>query len=343
MNPIMHIEIYSDSQKRVWDEFVRRSKNGTFLFMRDYMDYHRDRFVDFSLLIWDDKGHLIALLPANKRGEVLLSHEGLTYGGFIIDESMKTPLMLQVFECLFDFLISNGFTRFVYKTIPYIYHRIAAEEDRYALFLCQAKFIRRGVLTVVSNQYRPALQERRVRGIKKAVANKLRVSKCDDLQPFWRILTVVLREIHNTHPVHTLEEMTLLHSRFPENIRLFSCFRDQEMLAGTVIYESERVAHVQYIASSARGRELGALDYLFGSLLKEEYRNKAFFDFGTSDEDNGQYLNRGLIDQKEGFGARAVVHDHYEIQLSEWKRGLFTDVLEADGPRGSILDPWPAR
>ena len=64
----MKIQCYEDSQKQVWDEFVGGSKNGTFLFFRDYMDYHRDRFEDHSLLIWEDNGRLIALLPANREG-----------------------------------------------------------------------------------------------------------------------------------------------------------------------------------------------------------------------------------------------------------------------------------
>ena len=76
-----------------------------------------------------------------------------------------------------------------------------------------------------------------------------------------------------------------------------------------------RVAHVQYIASSLRGRELGALDRLFLDLLAGVFRDKPFFDFGRSCEQEGRLLNRGLIEQKEGFGARALVQDFYRIAL----------------------------
>lgn len=82
-----------------------------------------------------------------------------------------------------------------------------------------------------------------------------------------------------------------------------------------MIYESTRVAHVQYIAASPRGRELGALDQLFVHLLDETYAAKDFFDFGISNEQDGRTLNRGLIEQKEGFGARAVVHDFYRLRI----------------------------
>ena len=35
---------------REWDNFVASAKNSTFLHMRPYMDYHSDRFNDYSLV-----------------------------------------------------------------------------------------------------------------------------------------------------------------------------------------------------------------------------------------------------------------------------------------------------
>lgn len=323
----MRIQAYAETDKNVWDDFVRQSKNGTFLFQRDYMDYHRERFQDCSLLIWDEKEALVALLPANREGDTLVSHGGLTYGGFITDDSMKMPRMLQIFEDTLIRLKQNGFSRFVYKTIPHIYHRSPAEEDRYALFLSNAFLTRRGVLTSIDGRHRLPFQERRNRGVKKAKQNGLIVKQSDDFATFWQILTDRLRKTHNTLPVHNLSEIDLLHYRFPNNIKLFSCYKGSVMQAGVVIYESEKVAHVQYIATSDQGSDLCALDLIFAELLSNYYCTKAFFDLGTSDENDGRYLNKGLIDQKEGFGARVVVHDHYEIQLAEWKPGRCTGVM----------------
>ncbi len=319
---MIQIQVYDDSQKTVWDEFIRHSKNGTFLFLRDYMDYHRERFQDHSLIFRDDKKGLLALLPANRTHDTLVSHGGLTFGGLVTDEKMKMPLMLEVFDTLLGYLGTQGISRMIYKSIPYIYHRVPAEEDRYALFLCHAHFLRRGVLTVLNQQCRPPFQERRTRGVRKAKRQGLDVRESTDLRAFWSILSQVLAEVHNTRPVHSLAEIQLLHSRFPHNIRLFGCYEQSRMLAGVVIYESERVAHAQYIASSNQGREKGALDLLFDTLINNIYSDKPYFDFGTSDSYDGLSLDRGLIDQKEGFGARVVVHDHYEINLSDFQRDV---------------------
>jgi hypothetical protein len=93
-----------------------------------------------------------------------------------------------------------------------------------------------------------------------------------------------------------------------------SC-KNEDILAGVVIYESKNVAHAQYIASEEKGREIGALDMIFDYLINEYYKNKKYFDFGISTEKDGLYLNEGLIFFKEGFGARGVVHDFYEVNI----------------------------
>ena len=102
---------------------------------------------------------------------------------------------------------------------------------------------------------------------------------------------------------------------FPKNIKLFVAKKDNKILAGTVIFEDETIVHTQYLANSDKGRELGALDLVIDRLINEVYKNKLYFDFGISNEDNGKYLNIGLINQKESFGARAVVHDFYELKI----------------------------
>lgn len=307
---------YSISECESWDALVTGSKNGTFLFQRSYMDYHSDRFTDHSLLFHSDKGQLVAVLPANERSETLQSHGGLTYGGVICDESMTTPMMLEIFDALFDYMRASGFSRLVYKTMPSIYHRHPAEEDRYALFRADARLFRRDVLSVIRSDARLPLQKRRSRKVAQAQQLGLVVETSSDLGSFWAILKENLLATHGVKPVHTLEEIELLSGRFPDHIRLHVCRENEVVVAGVVMFNSSRVAHVQYISASARGREIGALDLLFATLIERDYATQAYFDFGISNEQDGQILNVGLVEQKEGFGARAVVHDYYELNVA---------------------------
>ncbi|HEY7330703.1 MAG TPA: GNAT family N-acetyltransferase [Gemmataceae bacterium] len=306
---------YSAEKKAEWDAFARTAKNAHFFFQRDYLEYHADRFVDHSLLFFQDH-KLTALLPANVSGDKLVSHGGLTFGGFLVDASMTTRRMLELFAELMRYLRANGLTQLIYKCIPHIYHTLPAEEDRYALFLHGAHLSRRDMTSTIEIQAKLPFQERRRRGAKKAKSAGVCCRASEDLQAFWPLLEQNLRQSHETRPAHSLAEIELLHRRFPDNIKLFGAYLDEQLLAGVLVYENAPVAHAQYISASEEGKRLGALDALFAWLITEVYNEKPRFDFGISTEDNGRLLNEGLIDQKEGFGARGVVHDHYQLEVA---------------------------
>jgi hypothetical protein len=313
----MQVEIYQKSNKSEWDEFVSSSKNGTFLFKRDYMDYHADRFTDYSLIVRIEN-RIVALLPANRENEVVHSHQGLTYGGLIVNSAMTTTLYLLVFGELLEFLARQNVSSIIYKTVPGIYHKAPAEEDRYALFLHGARLICRDVLSVVSASNEMPVQKRRIRGAKSAEKSGLIISESRDWSGFWHILGERLKSRHQVSPVHSLDEILHLNALFPDNIRLFVALDGGKALAGCVIFHTAMAAHAQYIASSQEGQSKGALDLLFHQLIYEEFQDTQCFDFGISNEQKGRVLNGGLIDFKEGFGARAVVHDHYELDLPSW-------------------------
>jgi hypothetical protein len=322
------IERYDDSHRDAWDQFVRTSKNGTFLIYRDYMEYHRDRFEDSSILAYDPDGRLAAICPAHAVDSAFVSHAGLTYGGLIVDATMTLPRMLELFESVVAFLKARQFRTFLYKTVPHIHHRAPAEEDRFALFQCQATVVRRAVMTVVSAGARVPFQKRRLRGRRAAERHGLVVQEGDQFPAFWKVLSDRLRDAFAATPVHSLAEITALSARFSKHIRLFGCWEGPDLVAGVVVYETDRVARAQYIAASPRGLRIGGLDLLLCTLVEDTFRDKPYFDFGTGDGVDGRFLNRGLVDYKEGFGGRAVVHDHYELSLATIRPGQLTDILK---------------
>jgi hypothetical protein len=312
----MDVVLYTPEQKASWDGFVASSKNGTFLMSRDYMEYHSERFQDYSLIVKNNKGKIVALLPANHREHVLYSHQGLTYGGIVSGFQMTTPLMLDVFKAVLQFLRKRHFAGIIYKTIPSVYHQIPAEEDRYALFVHRARLFRRDVLSVVDLEKNWTIQERRIRGVKKARKKGLFWRQSEDWGAFWEILALNLESKHGVKPVHSIEEIRLLKEKFPDNIKFFAVYRHNVMVGGAVIYETANAAHVQYTSCSAEGRTMGALDLLFNDLINDVYRGRMkYFDFGISTERKGAFLNVGLIEYKEGLGARALMHDFYELPI----------------------------
>ncbi|WP_299705982.1 GNAT family N-acetyltransferase [uncultured Pontibacter sp.] len=305
---------YSDRYKPEWDAFVRASKNGTFMLQRDYMDYHADRFEDHSLLFYY-RGKLVALLPANALGGVLHSHAGLSYGGIVSDAGMKAPLMLLIFEAMTAYSKEHSFQSLYYKAIPHIYHQLPAEEDLYALFRSGATLCQRALNSVVALENRLPYTQLRKRKIKQAANYALEVRESQYYEAYMQLVSQLLGDKYQLKPVHTAQELKRLGESFPENIRLYTVFEEQEMVAGMVLFESATVVHSQYIGSNARGRELAALDYLTDYLLTQVYPQKKYFSFGISTEQQGQYLNEGLVSNKESYGARSVAHDFYRLDF----------------------------
>ena len=301
---------------------MRNSKNGTFLLERRFMDYHSDRFHDCSLMIYDDE-QLVGLFPANVDTDrrIVYSHQGLTYGGLVMTFETTQLQVLQMMQAsLLWFIDYIQASRLYYKPIPYIYSKCGAEEDLYALFRAGARLHSRGASSVVSQTHPLRMRKLRLRGAQKAIDNGLYISHMtednwDMLRDFWNILSSNLWQHHNVHPVHTFEEMQLLMSRFPMQIKLFTVCKDRQVMAGTVVFITHQVAHMQYIAASEDGKQTGALDLLFRHLINEKFKQIPYIDFGISTEHGGTYLNEGLIFQKEGFGARSVCYDNYEVTL----------------------------
>lgn len=308
----IEIQQYIPALQPEWDCFIANSRNGTFLFFRNYMDYHSDRFIDNSLLFrYGEK--LIAVLPANREGDILWSHQGLTYGGLILSSKCTADKVLGIFSLLSSWLSERGFSKLVYKCIPDIYHRYPSQEDLYALFRNNARLVARNLSTTVSLSCRMPFSQLRRRGIRKALSFGITVQESSDLESFWQVLSENLSDRYHKRPVHTVEEISLLRSRFPNNIRLFTACKGERVVAGCVIFEMDKWVHSQYISASPEGKELGALDLLFHYLITDRYSDREVFDFGQSTEDKGYFLNSGLIAQKEGFGGRGIVYDTYEL------------------------------
>lgn len=312
------VTAYAEHYKSRWDEFLGRSKNGTFLFRRDYMEYHSDRYPDGSLIALNENGTVKALLPATRLDDQLVSHEGLTYGGWVTDQSMTVQGMLELFEASKRHLVESGVATFIYKSIPHIYHRTPAEEDLYALLAHGAELYRRDALSVLSYAAESEWEERlrwRMRKGGKAGRAGFEVRRSEDYDRFWHLLAANLERRHGIRPVHSLEEIQLLAGRFPDQIQLFGMYRGNAFEAGVIVYLTDTVCHAQYSVSSDEGREVRALDFVFAHIINAFRGQVRYFDFGISSERDGS-LNRGLLEYKQRFGARTVVHDFYRLTLS---------------------------
>lgn len=314
---MIEIKRYLDSDKDIWNTFNQKAKNRLFMFDRNYVDYHRDRFRDHSLIIYRD-GELIALFPACERNNNLLSHAGLTYGGFLTDNTMKQHTMNECFEELMTYAREKGFESILYKTIPHIFHKQPAEEDRYALYAYGGKLVTVDASTYVDLGDPLRMSKGRKAQISRAKREGVIIKVLTDLKSYEDFISLeneVLESRHETHAVHSAEELKMLHDQFPDNIHLFAAIKNGKIIAGTVVYEYDTVIHTQYMAADEEARKIGALDLAIATVIEKYRTNKKWLDFGISTEHGRIYLNKGLIAQKEGFGGRTGVYEIWNLPL----------------------------
>ena len=309
------IRRYAPSDKSAWDRYVAKSKNATFLFRRDYMDYHSDRFEDHSLLFFKGS-RLYALLPANAEGTTLFSHHGLTYGGLLMDKEVATADVLVLFDELNAYLRQEGFTKVVYRAIPWVYHTLPSEEDLYAMFWrCGARLRQRMSGTVIFMEQGLRWRKDHRRRLGQAREAGIRVVRDGSLEEFWPLLNDNLRKRFGASSVHTLDEILLLKSRFPDEIIQYNAYLGDRLVGGITFYLMGRVLHGQYSGTNDAGKQLGAMEAIYDQVMYRDFTHVRYLDFGTSNEEGGRILNEGLIAHKEGYGGRTVMYDTYEWDI----------------------------
>ena len=306
---------YTPAYHDVWNRYVAKARNATFLFYREYMDYHSDRFHDHSLLFYVGN-HLHSVMPAHEVGELFCSHRGLTYGGLLMDVDVTTADVLVLFEQLNEYLREQGFRKVLYRSIPWVYHRLPAEEDLYAMFWkCKARLQQRMSGTVIFvDEHRRWRKDHR-RRLKQAQTAGVRVERDASLAEFWPILNDNLQRKFQAQSVHTLEEIQLLKSRFPDQIIQYNAYLDNQIVGGITFYLMGHVLHGQYSGTNDIGKQAGAMEAIYDQVLQRDYPHIRYLDFGTSNEQGGLVLNEGLIAHKEGYGGRTVCYDTYEWTL----------------------------
>jgi hypothetical protein len=320
----LEVHPYKDEDATLWDEFIKEAPMATFLHSRRYLAYHADRFKDMSLLIRDKDEQLVGVFLAainSRYPQKIISHPGITYGGILHTGNLRGEKMLQALTEVRDYYAKKGFEVLQYKAVPYIYHRAPSGDDIYALFCLGANRYRCDLSCAIdfSNRLKPS--SRRLRGSKKALKSGLEIKEGVEFLPeLWQVLESNLQQKYGVKPVHSVSEISLLHSWFPDNIEFIVGVVNNEVVAGVVLYEYKPiVVHTQYIASNSTGYKINALDLIFDHCLeKAQKQGSIYFSFGVSTEQEGKYLNTGLYQFKSEFGGGGFIHEFYELNLKNY-------------------------
>jgi hypothetical protein len=159
------------------------------------------------------------------------------------------------------------------------------------------------------------IQERRRRSIKKGIKASAVVRIDNKFDEFWNnVLIPNLIEKYGVQPVHSLEEIKHLHQRYPSKIIQANVYINDEIVAGTTLFDFGTCMHTQYISSNDCGRNSGAIDILFNHLINLFRPTKKYLSLGTTNS-TGRDINIGLSEWKEGWGANIYAHFHYRLNI----------------------------
>ncbi|OIV41310.1 GNAT family N-acetyltransferase [Flavobacterium johnsoniae] len=310
------VKKYDQNDYKLWNDFVSQAKNAAFLFHRDFMEYHKDRFEDFSLLIFEEE-KLKAILPANKQGNAIHSHQGLTYGGLVFLPKLNGEKIESILDSVLVFFKENAIETFYYKPIPGFYLPEGNNEMDFFLFKRGAVLDRKEMNLAVNLNLPLRISKSKMKHFRRIENLDLDIIEEKDFNPFWNeVLEPRLLEKFNVKPIHSKEEIALLKSRFPENIRQYSVYQNDEIIAGITLFETKNVVKSQYGATSEKGEQVRALDFLFINLIhKYKRKGKQFFDMGIVNEDNELGYHPGLLKQKEELGCTVYNQDFYKLNI----------------------------
>jgi hypothetical protein len=302
-----------------WDRFLEHCWNATPLHRRRFLGYHGDRFTDQSLLITEGS-RLLGVFPAAVDPEhpaTVVSHPGATYGGLVQAGNLVGPAALEALDRICAHYRRIGFSSLRYKAVPPIYHRVPYADDLYAVFRLGGRRWRTDLCVVIDLSRRLPLDRNRRAALRRASAHGVILDAgLRYLEEMWPILEWQLEHRFGARPTHTLAEMQDVAERLGDLVECRVAKLEGAVIAGLVLFRFHPVLRAQYSAADLRAREVGALDLLFDRAISEAAAEGfAYFDFGSSNIQDGQVLNDGLYRYKVGFGGGSVAHDMYEIWL----------------------------
>ena len=309
------IERYRASDQLEWEQFVRKSEIDTILFRRSFMDYHKDRFEDYSAICRDaQSSRVIGLFPANLANEnEIISHQGLTFGG-VICHDLKTEKFFAMISQIVQFYRENGLKSIKIKLPPSIVNPRYDGMVKYALHHHQFQLLSRDLSSAIDLSCPVKLNSGKKGNIKKAQSQHISIDENVPVSEAYDLICASLRERYDTVPTHSFDELSALLRDNDRSIYLIGARNTAHSLcAVSVVFVSEKTVHTQYLAASAEGRSSGALDFLIFKLATELYSQFSYVSLGTSSEAGG--INAGLMLSKEGLGATCYEMDTYLLQL----------------------------
>ncbi len=292
----MEVIRYHESWRASWDSFIMKSKNGMFQFLRSFLDYHGNKFSDHSL-IFMEKDRVVACLAGHQVDDCYHSHKGLSYGGLVtnIENISQLQLLIGAME---GYLTAQGFKNYNLRVLPGFMHPI--NESLHYLLLENGASMTNYRLTMLVNLHEEITYSSTInRKIKKYANSHSTVGLTKDLPAFYQHLADGLNNKYQVSPLHTLEELQLLQTLFPDHLECWEVIIDGEFAAGCILFMDRNWVKLQYLFSAESNASTLLLHQLYS--IKGRFQ---YFDLGSSNSLDQHKLNVGNHQFKHFVGGR---------------------------------------
>jgi hypothetical protein len=310
------IERLTPSLLNEWEQVVEQASNGHAMARVPYFTYHADRFEDHSLL-FKKSSRFLAVLPANRDGRVLYSHQGISFGGLIMAQRARFEDVQEMFRLLLAHLHDEGIEKLIYRAPPHPYQVAPREDDIIFLERAGARIVE----TKIHNMVRCVAKAPRNKGwkncISRSVKSGLQIRNDASIDEFWPMIERLVREVHRSQPVHSLDEIKLLKSRLGDDMPLLTAHSaDGALLGGHLFLRSPSVLTAMYIGESPDGRDLGAGRFTLHHLLTDPAYQGIWLDLGQLVNPANNEVLDSLLSYKEAAGSRVISRHTWEIETA---------------------------
>ncbi len=318
---------YKEQYRKMWDDFVRTSNNGTIFHLQAFLDYHPKNKFNFYHLLFFENDKLLAVLPGGiVNGDVFWSPVGASYGSLVTND-LPFEKCLQLVDSMIDYFASKNFKEIFLIPPPIIYNKKITQHIEYAMlyrkFDFELHYISHSIhLRRDSNNFLQHFDKTARKTIRKIIReNKITITESNDYVSFNKIL-IENKARHNVLPTHSLEDMLRLAELVPENLKLKLIYFEGKPIAGTWLFLcNEKVVLCFYNMLFYEYEHLKPIYLIMYDTVQWAIENGyEWVDIGVSQDtkaDDPMTPSLGLINFKERFDSRGILRSTYHFKFRE--------------------------
>ena len=325
---------YNQNMKNEWDSFVSESFNGTLFHKRNFLSYHIDRKFNDCSLLFKKRGKIIAIIAAAtlvyKNKKILSSHPGASFGG-IVHKNISFDDCEKIVELLESFCRKNSYNEIFMVQTPSIYNKNNQNElVDYVMKMFaydDSEYYISNVLNIEKNtdgQISKIIKNknRTVNYYEKLVKKyNLTFKWVENFDEFYPIL-IKNKNRHNAKPTHSLDELKILKSRFPNCVLQLMLYTNDNPIAGMTIFKAnDKGAILFYSMFDYDYNKMQPIPHLMHYILDWARKDGlVFIDYGVSHlpkADNPLEPSRSLIKFKEEFGCFGIIRKAYRKKIND--------------------------